>query len=103
MSVTLALFAMLIELGLGYPQRLLGVIGHPVTWIGRLIDALDRRLNGEVPPILLRLGGKHEDAARRLAGILAVLALLVIVGVAALLIERTLFRLSVCDAGLPTT
>jgi len=93
MSVTLALFAMLIELGLGYPQRLLGVIGHPVTWIGRLIDALDRRLNGEVPPILLRLGGKHEDAARRLAGILAVLALLVIVGVAALLIERTLFRL----------
>jgi adenosylcobinamide-phosphate synthase len=94
MSVALALFAMLIELGLGYPQRALGMIGHPVTWIGRVIDALDRRLNREVPvPILLRLAGKREAAGRRLAGIVAVLILLVIVGVAAFLIERGLFRL----------
>ena len=31
---------MLIELCAGYPQRLTGVIGHPVTWIGGLIAAL---------------------------------------------------------------
>ena len=37
MSVALALLAMLIELCLGYPQFLLRAIGHPVTWIGRLI------------------------------------------------------------------
>ena len=93
MSVTLALFAMLIELGLGYPQRLLGLIGHPATWIGRVIDALDRRLNGEPPPIPLRLAGKDDKAVRRVAGIAAVLILLVIVGVAAFLIERGLLRL----------
>ena len=45
MSVALALIAMLIELSVGYPQPVLRAIGHPVTWIGRLIGALDRRLN----------------------------------------------------------
>ena len=43
--VALALLAMLIELCLGYPQRLVRAIGHPVTWIGGLIGALDRLLN----------------------------------------------------------
>ncbi len=38
---------MLIELCLGYPQPLLRAIGHPVTWIGGLIGALDRALNRE--------------------------------------------------------
>jgi adenosylcobinamide-phosphate synthase len=93
MSVALALFAMLIELGLGYPQRLLDMIGHPVTWIGRMIDALDRRLNREPPPFPLRLAGKRGEAGRRLAGIVAVLILLLIVGGAAFLIERGLLRL----------
>ena len=74
---------MLIELGLGYPQRLLRTIGHPVSWIGRLIDALDRRLNRET------------DAAgkRRAAGIVAVVVVLAIVGTIAFLAERALLRL----------
>ena len=93
MSVALALFAMLIELGLGYPQRMLDMIGHPVTWIGRAIDALDRRLNREPPPFPLRLAGKRRETGRRVAGIVALLILLIIVGAAAVLIERTLFRL----------
>ena len=38
---------MLIELCLGYPQVVLRAIGHPVTWTGRLISALDRTLNRE--------------------------------------------------------
>ena len=83
MSVALALVAMLIELGLGYPERLLRTIGHPVSWIGRLIDALDRRLNRET------------DAAqkRRAAGIVAVVVVLAIVGAIAFLAERALLRL----------
>jgi adenosylcobinamide-phosphate synthase len=39
MSVALALFAMLIELCLGYPEWLVRAIGHPVSWIGNLIAA----------------------------------------------------------------
>ena len=70
---------MLIELCVGYPQALLRAIGHPVTWIGRLIAALDRRLN-------------REDK-RRANGILAVLVLLGIVGSIAFVIERELLRL----------
>jgi adenosylcobinamide-phosphate synthase len=79
MSVALALFAMLIELCLGYPEWLVRAIGHPVTWIGRLIAALDRRLN-------------REDG-RRATGIVAVLVLLGIVGSIAFVIERELLRL----------
>ncbi len=74
---------MLIELGLGYPERMLHAIGHPVSWIGRLIDALDRRLNREA------------DAAqtRRAAGIVAMVVVLAIVGAIAFLAERALLRL----------
>ena len=45
MTPTLALLALLIELMLGYPDWTFRTIGHPVTWIGRLIDALERTLN----------------------------------------------------------
>lgn len=40
-----ALLAMSVELALGYPDGLFRAIGHPVTWIGRLIAALDAGLN----------------------------------------------------------
>jgi adenosylcobinamide-phosphate synthase len=83
MSVTLALIAMLIELGLGYPQRLLRTIGHPVSWIGRLIDALDRRLNRET----------DATQKRRAAGIVTLVVVLAIVGTIAFLAERALLRL----------
>jgi adenosylcobinamide-phosphate synthase len=83
MSAALALLAMLIELALGYPQRVLGLIGHPVTWIGRLVDLLDRRLNRE--------GDGAER--RRAAGIIAVLILVIVVGAIAVVAERALLRL----------
>ncbi|CAM3163762.1 adenosylcobinamide-phosphate synthase CbiB [Komagataeibacter xylinus] len=42
----------------GYPQALVSRIGHPVIWIGRLIDGLDRRLNTpERPPTRRRANG----------------------------------------------
>jgi adenosylcobinamide-phosphate synthase len=83
MFAALALLAMLIELVVGYPQRLADAISHPVTWMGALIRTLDGSLN-------------HDSAApdrRRAAGIVAVLCLLVIVGVIAFVMEHELLRL----------
>ena len=57
---------------------MLRAIGHPVTWIGGLIAALDRLLN--------------RGGARRGSGIIAVLILISIVGSIALVVERELFR-----------
>ena len=73
---------MLIELGIGYPQRLVSVIGHPATWIGALIGWLDRLLNrGTAIPL------------RRAAGILAVVVVLAVVGAIAWLAQWQLLRL----------
>jgi adenosylcobinamide-phosphate synthase len=83
MSVALALIAMLIELCFGYPERVASAAGHPVTWIGRLIGALDRLLNRETVGAI----------ARRAAGIVAVLILIVVVGTIAFVAEHKLLRL----------
>ena len=40
-----AAWALLIERFAGYPQPLFDRISHPVVWIGKLIDLLDKRLN----------------------------------------------------------
>jgi adenosylcobinamide-phosphate synthase len=83
MSVALALLAMLIELCAGYPQALMRAVGHPVTWIGRLIAALDRLLNRDTA----------EAKWRRGAGTIAILLLLGIVGSIALVVEDAVLRL----------
>ena len=74
---------MLIELCFGYPERVASAAGHPVTWIGRLIGALDRLLNRETVGAI----------ARRAAGIVAVLILIVVVGTVAFVAEHELLRL----------
>lgn len=48
---------------IGWPKPVFAAIGHPVTWIGRLIDALDRWLNIE----------GTDDRDRRMAGLAAAL------------------------------
>jgi adenosylcobinamide-phosphate synthase len=68
----LALLAMAVERATAYPAPLFAAVGHPVTWIGRLIAAFDRRLNREDWP----------ERRRRAGGVLA-LALLLAVAVAA--------------------
>ena len=73
---------MLIELCLGYPQPLTRAIGHPVTWIGRLIGELDRALNRDA----------SEAARRRAAGIVAVTIVVAIVGTIAFTVEYELLR-----------
>ena len=46
-SLPLLVLALTIEAAFGYPQRFYAAIGHPVTWIGRLIGWLDLGLNRE--------------------------------------------------------
>jgi adenosylcobinamide-phosphate synthase len=70
MALALTFLALLIEALFGYPDWLVRTIGHPVTWMGRLIGVLDRSLNHDT------IGA----ARRRRAG---ACALLVIIGVAA--------------------
>ncbi len=74
---------MLIELCFGYPDAVLNVIGHPVTWIGRLIDALDDWLNRDAAP----------PNERRAAGVVGVLILVAVVGAVTLVVEYGLLRL----------
>ena len=78
--ITLALIAMLVEVALGYPQRLVDAIGHPVIWIGRLISWLDRRWNNPAASF----------ARRRAAGVAALLVLLLVAGGAGLALQSVL-------------
>ena len=48
-----------IEATIGYPERVVRAIGHPVTWIGWLIARLDHGLNRE----------DLSGASRRLLGV----------------------------------
>jgi len=83
MSVTLTLVALLIEAVVGYPNRLVRSIGHPVSWIGRLIGTLERHCN--------RAAAKPVQ--RRALGITTLLLVVVIVAVVAFVIERGLLLL----------
>jgi adenosylcobinamide-phosphate synthase len=83
MSAQLTFVALLIELMIGYPQSLARAAGHPVTWMGKLIDWLDAKLN-------------RDDAsaeARRRAGAIAVFVLLAAVGIVAFVVEQVLLLL----------
>lgn len=80
-TLAVALGAVCLEALFGYPNWLYRVIGHPVTWLGALLAALDRRLN--LP--------QRATAWRRLAGAAAVV-LLLLVGVGGALLIETILR-----------
>jgi adenosylcobinamide-phosphate synthase len=46
--------AMVLDALIGWPESLFARIGHPVTWLGHLIDELDSRWNREADFALLR-------------------------------------------------
>ena len=69
-----ALVALVLEAGTGYPQALYRRIGHPVTWMGALLQDLDRRLNR----------GRASFAQRRRAGVVALFTVLLIAGLCGL-------------------
>ena len=57
--------ALILDALIGWPLALYRRIGHPVTWIGALIAALDRRLNGP---------GRASRAVGALAALTVILA-----------------------------
>ncbi|MGX1740211.1 adenosylcobinamide-phosphate synthase CbiB [Bosea sp. NPDC055353] len=77
-SLPLLLLALTIEAAFGYPQRFYAAIGHPVTWIGRLIGWLDRGLNRETASF----------ATRKAMGVLALLLLLAVIIALSALIQN---------------
>jgi adenosylcobinamide-phosphate synthase len=77
MSLSLALVAGAVEAAVGYPDAVYRALGHPVTWIGRLIAWADERWNSE----------QDSPAQQRTQGIVLVVALLVISLFAGLLIS----------------
>jgi adenosylcobinamide-phosphate synthase len=83
MAAALTLSALLFDIIIGYPDRLVRLIGHPVSWMGALIGALDRGLNRD----------EATPARRRMAGTITVLVLVAAVGTIAFLLERGLLRL----------
>ncbi|KQZ81913.1 CobD/CbiB family cobalamin biosynthesis protein [Mesorhizobium sp. Root157] len=68
MSVLIAFISLVVELPFGYPDRLYRAVGHPITWIGKLISFLDAALNR----------ASQTDIARRLWGVVS-LAILILV------------------------
>jgi len=83
MSAVLTLLALLFEAIFGYPDRLAQRLGHPVAWMGWLIEVLDRRLNRD----------RDAPSRRRSAGALTLLIVVFAVGAIALVIERGLLLL----------
>ena len=78
-----AVAALLIEALIGYPDGVTRRVGHPVMWMGALIDLLDRGLNRQA----------WTACSRRGAGALAVLILILLVAVPAFVLERGLHAL----------
>lgn len=68
MSVLIAFLSLAFEIRIGYPARLFRAIGHPVTWIGRLISCLDSTLNRAA----------DSDRRRRIYGVGALLILVAV-------------------------
>ncbi len=81
--IGITLLALAAEAAFGYPQRLIDRIGHPVIWIGRLIAAMDRRWNDPV----------RRFAARRAAGVAALLVLVGVAGGVGLAVQASLLAL----------
>jgi len=78
MFLGLALVAGVVEAGAGYPDIVYRAIGHPVTWMGRLIAWADERRNSE----------QDSPVQQRSQGIALVVALLAISLFAGLLISK---------------
>lgn len=71
------LVGLLIDLAVGWPKSVFAAIGHPVTWIGKLITVLDGWLNIE----------GTEDRDRRMAGLAAALLTIAAAVVPAVVIQ----------------
>ena len=80
MSVLIAFLSLAFEAKFGYPDRLYRWLGHPVTWIGRLISCLDLALNRAT----------DSDRTRRLYGVAALVVIVAVPALVAYALERLL-------------
>ena len=83
MSAGLALVAAVIEAAFGYPDFLYRLIGHPVTWMGRLIAWADKAWNSE----------DDSPVEQRMHGIMFVLLLMMLSLLAGFIISRLCYVL----------
>ncbi|MBI1172732.1 cobalamin biosynthesis protein CobD [bacterium] len=74
------LVAMAVDAALGWPDRIYDRIGHPVTWIGDVIDRAERRFNSSALPFW----------RRRMNGVLVCLGIAAMAGLIAQLIVWSL-------------
>lgn len=72
--------AMTLDAVLGWPDGLFALVGHPVTWVGRLIDGLDTSLNRS----------SDLPAFRRVLGMAAALIVILVATALAWLIQAQL-------------
>lgn len=79
-TVLVLVLALGIEAAFGYPDAIYRRIGHPATWLGALISALDNALNRE----------RQSAGLRRAAGVLALVIIVVVPAGVAWFIERSL-------------
>ena len=80
LALPLAVLALLIEAAVGYPSWLYDVLGHPVTWMGRWLAFLERKLNR----------ADWSFAKRRATGTAAFVLLLVVVAGATVPLARSM-------------
>jgi adenosylcobinamide-phosphate synthase len=83
MAVTPAFLALVIEAALGYPPVLLRAVGHPVTWIGTLIDTLEHRFNR----------ASASARVRRALGLMVLVTVVAVTAAPAFAVERMLLLL----------
>lgn len=76
----IAPLALIVERQFGYSQKLVEIIGHPVMWFGKVISFFETRMNT----------ARRSPEQQRLAGMVAMLALLALVLVITLAIQQVL-------------
>jgi adenosylcobinamide-phosphate synthase len=83
METLIAPIALLLDRLIGYPQRLVDRIGHPVIWYGWIIDVLEIRLNSP----------DRTDRDRRDGGIITLVVLLFVTFLATVLVVQVTRRI----------
>jgi adenosylcobinamide-phosphate synthase len=81
--LSLLALALVTETFVGYPAVLQSAIGHPVQWMGTLITYLDEGLNDD----------EASDRDRRIAGVMALIAIVLVPALAASLVAWVLSKI----------
>ena len=72
--------AILIDIALGWPSLLFRLLGHPVTWLGKIINLLDANLNKS----------SYSDNTRKFNGCITLLICLILILIIFITIQKIL-------------